>query len=234
MISHEHKTVFIHVPKVAGQSVELVFLNLLGMRWEQRAPLVLRHNPDPTKGPERLAHLLAREYVPLGYIDQSTFDAYFKFAFVRNPWARLVSEYEYRRYEKRPFAEFVDAEFASIDDYSDHARHIIPQADYLYDTNGMLLVDYVGRFEMIARDFRHVSDRLGLGVDELPRKNVSGMSRFQKLLRRKPKEKKPYQDYYDTGLRDRVGEFYQQDVERFGYSFDGSFRDEPIAEGLQA
>lgn len=234
MISHEHKTVFIHVPKVAGQSVELVFLNLLGMSWEQRAPLVLRHNPDPAKGPERLAHLLAREYVALAYIDQATFDEYFKFAFVRNPWARLVSEYEYRRYEKRPFADFVEAEFASIDGYSDHSRHIIPQSDYLYDTDGRLLVNYVGRFETIARDFRLVSDTLGLGVDELPRKNVSGMSRFQKLFRRKPREKKPYQNYYDAGLRDRVGEFYRQDVERFGYSFDGSFRDEPIAEGLQA
>lgn len=62
MISHEHKTVFIHVPKVAGQSVELAFLRQLGMTWEERAPLVLRHNPDPAKGPERLAHLLAREY----------------------------------------------------------------------------------------------------------------------------------------------------------------------------
>ena len=234
MISHEHKTVFIHVPKVAGQSVELAFLRQLGMTWEERAPLVLRHNPDPAKGPERLAHLLAREYVALGYIDQPTFDSYFKFAFVRNPWARLVSEYEYRRRERRPFAEFVAAEFADIDGYSDHSRHIIPQSDYLYDADGQLMVDFVGRFETIARDFRQVSDRLDLGVEELPHKNVSGMSRLQKLFRRKPKEKKPYQDYYDAGLRDRVGEFYQQDVERFGYSFDGSFRDEPIARGLQA
>ncbi|MXO47083.1 hypothetical protein GRI69_02250 [Erythrobacter vulgaris] len=233
MISHEHKAVFVHVPKVAGQSVELVFLDLLGLSWEQRAPLVLRHNPDPARGPERLAHLLAREYVELGYIDQVDFDAYFKFAFVRNPWARLVSEYEYRRREKRPFAEFVEAEFASIDDYSDHSRHIIPQSDYIYDSNGEPMLDYVGRFETLSRDFRKVADRLKLGVETLPRKNVSGMGRLQKLFRSKPKEKKPFQEYYDARLRDRVGEFYRRDIEHFGYSFDGSFRDEPIVGSLQ-
>lgn len=232
MISHEHKTVFVHVPKVAGQSVEMVFLNLLGLSWEQRTVLVMRRNPDPARGPERLAHLLASEYVDLGYIDQADFDAYFKFAFVRNPWARLVSEFEYRSRERRPFAEFVEAEFTDIDGYSDHSRHIIPQSEYLYDSEGGILVDFVGRFETIARDFRAVANKLQLGVDDLPRKNVSGLSRLQKLLGRKPKEKKPYQDYYDARLRDRVGEFYQRDIERFGYSFDGSFRDEPIAGSL--
>ena len=31
MISHEHKTVFIHIPKCGGQSVETCFLDDLGL-----------------------------------------------------------------------------------------------------------------------------------------------------------------------------------------------------------
>jgi len=42
MISHKHKTVFVHIPKVAGQSVEQMYLADLGLNWSERAVLLLR------------------------------------------------------------------------------------------------------------------------------------------------------------------------------------------------
>ncbi|WP_422127914.1 sulfotransferase family 2 domain-containing protein [Vibrio hannami] len=101
MISHHHKCIFVHIPKNAGQSVEHVFLNLLGLNWETRAPLLLRYNDKPELGPPRLAHLKANEYVRYNYLTQEMFDDYFKFAFVRNPWSRTVSMYKYLGYSKK-------------------------------------------------------------------------------------------------------------------------------------
>src|SRR5689334_2187766 len=68
MLSHRFQTIFIHVPKTAGQSVERVFLEKHGLTWETRSELLLRENPDPSLGPRRLAHLYAREYVDKGYV----------------------------------------------------------------------------------------------------------------------------------------------------------------------
>src|SRR5437764_11835271 len=102
MISHKYRTIFVHIPKTGGQSVENVFLTLHGLTWETREPLLLRPNSDRNLGPSQLAHLRAKEYVACGHIDQENFDSYFKFAFVRNPWERIVSGYHYygRRGEK--------------------------------------------------------------------------------------------------------------------------------------
>ena len=38
MLCHDYRTIFVHVPKTAGQSIEMVFLNKLDLTWEQRAP----------------------------------------------------------------------------------------------------------------------------------------------------------------------------------------------------
>ena len=36
MISDKYKCIFVHIPKVAGQSIEHVFLDLHGLTWETR------------------------------------------------------------------------------------------------------------------------------------------------------------------------------------------------------
>jgi hypothetical protein len=224
MISHKFRAIFVHVPKTGGQSIDRVFLKLHGLTWKTRSALLLRQNPDPAKGPERLAHLKATEYVSLGYVNADVFESYFKFAFVRNPWDRLVSEYHFRRLEpEKSFRRFVDESFAELDDYSDRSRHIIPQIDFVTDERGEINVDFIGRFETLAADFATVADKLGLGSVELGHHNRSargGMGRKLFARRSRARVSRRLKDYYDPKLRDRVGEFYAEDIARFGYEFE--------------
>lgn len=176
MISHQFKTIFVHIPKTAGQSVESVFLEAHGLDWDSRAPLLLRLNEDPANGPNRLAHLYADEYVRLGHVTQAQFDEYFKFAIVRDPFDRIISEYRYRPNRMTgQFFQFVNRKFK--DDFSDLARHMALQTRYLYDESGRLLVNKVVRFEKLAEELPEIFART-IGVRRpLPHVNKAGSKR---------------------------------------------------------
>lgn len=228
MISHHHNCLFIHIPKNAGQSVEHVFLRQLDLTWQTRAALLLRRNDRPDLGPPRLAHLKWHEYVSFDYITQEQFDAYFKFAFVRDPWSRMVSMYRYFAFHKKvSFREFVLREFRRRLWHDGH-WFVGPQSDFICDTNGRPAVDFIGRFETLAEDFHSVCQRLGMPALELPHVNASGndssgppprlrlpFGRGRRRLRTRPTA---FQEYYDAETRDAVARLYRRDIEIFGYA----------------
>jgi sulfotransferase famil protein len=233
VICSKYRCVFVHVPKTAGISVEHVFLGLRGLTWETRAPLLLRHNDDPTKGPPRLAHLKATEYVRCGYLTQQEFASYFKFSFVRNPWDRIVSEYKYRGHPVRMDFKTYLFKHLPAPGFTDTYCHIIPQHDFLFDEQGTLLVDFVGRYESLQADFDTVCARLGIPAASLPHVNRSleGQPRIRTLhdvkkgLRRwlwnlERKHTFPYYtQYYDDESRAFVAQLFRKDIDAFNYSF---------------
>ncbi|TMP45691.1 hypothetical protein CWB96_10935 [Pseudoalteromonas citrea] len=237
MISTKDNCVFVHVPKVAGQSIELFFVERMGLTWQQRSQLLLKPNSNPQFGPPRLAHLYADEYVKYNYVTTEQFSDYFKFSFVRNPWERLVSEFTYRKalghkQYQGTFKSFVLTQFPTPerDDYEngiDHYRHIVPQSRFIYDSDGKCLVDFIGRFESLQQDFTHVCQQLRVADTRLPHKNsTANLSRSGKWLNIvrslcKPKQnKRHYSEYYCTDTKDFVTRYYQEDIDRFGYIFE--------------
>ena len=188
IVSDSHNFVFAHVPKVAGISLRVA---LEPFADGQRAAL-----PDTTH--ETLPALLAREPRLMGH---------YKFAFVRNPWDRLVSFYFYAREKLKPtFPQMQSVDFAGmlrlIDNKTAWLRDLYvlcPQHDYVR------LADFVGRFETLGRDFARVCARLGLSTT-LAHKNASSHS--------------AYASYYDDWSRGFVAERYRQDIEEFGYTFE--------------
>lgn len=236
MISHTHRCVFVHIPKTAGQSIEHVFLDLLGLTWKRRAPLLLRYNANPELGPPRLAHLRAADYVALGHMSESQFADYFRFSFVRNPWDRAVSFYKYiGRPAECSFKRFA-IEVLPNDLWHNMYWFVRPQTEFLY-AGGRLMVDFVGRFETLEADFREVRDRLGLPIARLPFVNRSDSTRTRLVTsgRRVLKALDPtspafmnfsgqpisrhgrFEDYYDGEAWQAVAELYRSDIDTFGY-----------------
>ena len=206
---------------------------MLGLTWKTRAPLLLRKNSLPELGPPRLAHLTAEEYVRYKYMTQEQFDNYFKFAFVRNPWDRMVSYYKYLdESSDLEFKQYLMGRFLT-EKWVDTNWFVRPQSSFLYDDDDRLLVDYVGRFENLQADFNKVCERIGIGATELPyvnksenkpAKSISALSKVMKVVTPAETTSKAapecYQDYYDDESRDLVAELYKRDIELFGYSFD--------------
>tara|TARA_B100001093_G_scaffold479610_1_gene508751 strand:+ start:4096 stop:4782 length:687 start_codon:yes stop_codon:yes gene_type:complete len=228
MVSHKHKCIFVHVPKVAGQSIESFFLEDLGLNWESRRPLLLMHNSESEIGPPKLAHLLAEDYVKYHYISQDLFNDYFKFTFVRNPFDRAYSFYKYLG-----FSEFLSFDDFILNKFKDESLisnywFIRPQYDYIY-SNGNCLVDFIGKFENIQSDFLHVATKLNL-EKKLPHKNISKTSsgfkrklqlisnnfKFLPLLFNKPHSKK---FVMSDDSRQILIDFYLKDFKYFNYNY---------------
>lgn len=170
MYSDLYRTVFVHIPKTAGQSIEHVFLGKHGLSWNERGPLLLRaRRSGRRKGPDRLAHLYAREYVAHGYLSQEIFASCFKFTTVRNPYGRALSAYRYlsgsEGFNRRRFERLLER--------SDTQRHFVPQSEFVTDENGDMLVDFVIRFEALQEGFDEVAERVFGEKMLLPRINQS-------------------------------------------------------------
>jgi hypothetical protein len=230
MLSRDYKCIFVHIPKVAGQSIERVFLGLHGLSWENRAPLLLRPNDNPALGPPRLAHLKASEYVTCGHVTQEDFDSFFKFSFVRNPWSRLVSVYRYLGLARdMPFKRFLVEKFSGEEEWEPRL-FCVPQYDFLFNENNRQLVDYIGRFEDLQAGFDHVCASIGLSPITLPHANKSGSdhgvvsalkqtARWISPLHRKYDEHDHYTKYYDNESIELVARIHSRDLEAFGYQY---------------
>ena len=211
MICEGLRSVFVHIPKTGGISIARRLLEHMSLDWDDRSRCLMRPNQDPAKGPPRLAHLTAREYVRLGYVDEVDWQDWFTFAFVRNPFDKLVSEYEYKEYSQSfSFKSWLLTLFPKHrDDRHDLGvdlhRHVMPQHQFICDAHGKVLVDFVGKMERLDEDFATVCERLGLPVKPLERHNAS--------------KRKHYRDYYDDETQDWVRRRYAKDLELFGYYF---------------
>jgi len=211
LVSYDKQFLFIHIPKTAGTSItnsldahashpELLWENRLlakvGIRVNQVGPWQRKRFRGHCSASDIQRHLPASVYQQL-----------FKFAFVRNPWDLLVSLYNFiptrmnHRYQKR-VAEMSFAQF--VDEWT--RRPEIHQATRVCDRQGKLLVDFVGYFENISQDFATVCNRIGV----------------KSLLSKENRSKhSDYREHYTDELRQMVADRLSEDVEFFGYDFDG-------------
>ncbi|MEO6395828.1 MAG: sulfotransferase family 2 domain-containing protein [Devosia sp.] len=147
------------------------------------------------------------------------FRRYFKFAFVRNPWDRLVSTYFYLRKggANEMDRRWAEANLGSYSTFDEFVRdwvteknvalsfpHFRSQHYFVADTSGRLVVDFLGRFETLAADFQAVAARLGVHPT-LPVLNRT--------------ERGHYEGYYDAATRQIVAGVYAKDIDLFGYRF---------------
>jgi len=135
---------------------------------------------------------------------------YFKFAFVRNPWDRVVSCYHkqvlpkfnphYQKCFDKDFDFFVD--FIDSQDLSACDIHIKLQTTLI----PIQEVDFIGRFERFAEDLRYVLDRIGMTDAQIVHKNRS--------------EHKHYSAYYTKRTKRIIAKKYKKDIQAFSYTFE--------------
>tara|TARA_R100001163_G_scaffold55763_1_gene43312 strand:- start:4636 stop:5208 length:573 start_codon:yes stop_codon:yes gene_type:complete len=136
---------------------------------------------------------------------------FYKFAFVRNPYDRLVSAFYNFRFDRghskwaHPiyrFDTFRDFVLGFENSPCINFIHLQTQFDFL-ETGGEVKMDFVGRYENLREDFKKVEKDLGLPHVNLP------VTRVQ--------DHPPYQGLYDEETKRIVRRVYKDDFETFGY-----------------
>ena len=204
-------TIFVRVPKTASRSVMDALQDAFARDRSATLHSPWRHHDCRT---------LMRQF------DWPTF---YKFAFVRNPWGRIVSAYLFQFTDSTRRAIAVLAQEGAMDVetvwlYEDFWRDrpsfddwilggferffmaAKNQLDFLVDERGKIAVDFIGRFENLEADFARVCQDIGCPGQPL-------------AYHRHRTEHRHYTEYYTPASRDRVARAFARDVECFGYEF---------------
>jgi len=202
LISHQHRCLFIHIPKTAGKSVLAGFgLPEFGRAYDGG----LTHLEDPYDH-KRLAEYAGADW----YRD------FFKFAFVRNPWDRAVSAFFYlsaggaNAQDKAFFDDHLAicggsfAAFLEVLPALIAHKHFRPQSYWAKPAEGAAGLDFTGRYERFDEDYGQIARRLGLPPAPA-RVNAS--------------RRRDYRRYYDAAGKKLIKTLYAEDIETFGYRF---------------
>lgn len=195
IIDKTKKFVFVHIPKTAGSSITIS----LG-----------RDTKDyPT-------HTIARD------VDLT---AAFSFAFVRNPWDRMYSLYNFicqkhvgpgekKRWSQQAYINMGFKKFILDDDFlipaagDALAKKPIqrePQLTWIANTKNEILIDYVGRFEKLQDDFNYICKKTNT-------KSTLGHQNKTKHG--------SYREAYDNEMIDFITTHHKIDIDTFGYGFE--------------
>jgi len=204
-VDFDNKFIFVHIPKTAGTSISSI-LKLQGKR----------HLHDPT-----IEGLVTIDTI--SYADQhltcsllkkdprvkNCFDSFFKFTFVRNPYDRFFSTFFWNRSYWKTNENTIEVFNKWVDDFKPNTKkdHFLEQNKFIYDDNGKLMVDFVGKVENIENDFKTITNMIGLNINNtLPKYNIT-----------ENKTKYNKDDFLTTANKQKIYELFKKDFEIFEY-----------------
>lgn len=186
----KYKYIFIHIPKTAGISISKTIYD------------------DNVIG-----HRSLKKYKNINLKD------YYIFSFVRNPYDRIFSAYNFlkkggindldRDFNDKylnnlsNFEEFVLDFLNSKSIYS--YIHFIPQYEFLINSdNNFNNVDFIGKFENIEKDFYFIKNKLNINK-KLKKENIFNLKHLN------------YNDYYTIEMKEKIFNLYKKDFLYFNY-----------------
>lgn len=197
-ISNELELIFIHIPKNAGTAITNSKTAKFFSGGHQSAKEIMNQYPKE-------------------------WNQYFKFAVVRNPWDRVVSNYEYAIMEKsywhhisenNPGATHFDYHTLKNKTFEDCVNLLYknreslrhqgwsPQYVWISDNDKNVLVDKIFYHEKLDTD-----EEFNKMIPDLEKVNISTRKSVN------------YKDYYTNDLINKVSEIYDYDIKLFKFEY---------------
>lgn len=221
LVSHAHKFLFVHIQKTGGSTIQRLLSERVADLEQQGAS----HSP-------------LREAQGIG-------DDYFRFAFVRNPWARLVSWYsmireaaDYRWYDpyltlssdRRAWIrehrrqvhtnelwKYVTATCSSFDGFIRNCTDEVEVFDDVYYSFTRNQVDYLTDADgAVAVDFIGRTERFASDTERVF--SLLGLD-VPEIPHVNASDHTHYSDYYTPETAEIVRRRFERDIQKFGYTF---------------
>jgi len=214
LVSHRKKFIYTKTVKTAGTSVESYFERycMAEGEWEfthHREQHVSVDGIIGARGPEAGSnewynHMPAVDI--RNKVGQKSWDNYFKFCVIRNPFDRLVSMFFFRK-EKGliDIKGFVDP----IEGFKEWITKGVPVPDReQYEVEGNVCIDYFIRYENIEEGIKFVCDKLAVPFEPARIPRLKAGIRDQAIdLRR----------FYSEEIIQSVQKLYEFEINEFGY-----------------
>ena len=212
IISHKHKFIFLKTRKTAGSSIQVTLAEHCGENDIITGQYRLGIDDNSHSAGLNMSKFYTNhphpELIPTKeFLGNAIWDSYFTFAIVRNPYDIAVSRYHWDIKGKKGLKE------TSVEGFKNWVKkgNLLPE-DRLYKytclSDGVLNVDFIGRYENLEKDLNHICNKIGIPNLELP--NLKGGFR----------EKKHYSEFYDEETIQIVSNFFKKDIEVFNYKFE--------------
>lgn len=191
---------YIRVPRTASSSVEAALKGYHDESYDKTCKLPTTRRK---RNSLRKSHVTAKEFKEL---NEAVWKEKITFAFVRNPYDRIVSYfYYYNLGQRMSFDEFIKTYV--FEKKPLNISYWCDQHQWLANKNGKLLVDHVGKFENLNEDLKRICSIIDVPTPELP-------------WLKKSSDKQPYATYYNDTTAGMVRDRCKKDFELFDYKLD--------------
>lgn len=200
------KFIFIHIPKCGGTSIENAlgydYKNNIGFNFEKKYQNITNIHPK---------HFKLDDYDRITKIDD-----YFTFTIIRNPWERMVSNYNFditsndvsihgkNTYNEKKHITFYDYVDLIL---NTKTNGVVSDYDSWYNTQNKS-VDCVCKLENIQSDFSYVCGRIG--IDNRFIKHINKTLYIENI---------PYSDYYNNKYKDLIYNNFKYEILKYKYEF---------------
>jgi len=180
-INHEKKAIFIHIPKTAGSYLAEVlqknygFTNYYLQRPDHKQFCFQNYIDNSVKYHENKIHGTIVYYKTSKHLNRimgmndEKWNTYHKFCFVRNPFDRTVSGWNYCNNRSKyniDFDKFINFDFDT--NSFDYWHTFMPQYRHIVNEKGENFIDFIGYFENIEEDLKVVLNKLNLKITHKP------------------------------------------------------------------
>ncbi len=221
MISKEHKCIFIHNFKTGGTSIERKLGHFDELKRDVQDHRTIKDIElifDKNYHLKKCLYALKIGKPKSSYsffknltnpeISKKEYKNYYKFSFVRNPWARLFSWYRnvMKDESHRQAYNIKDLEYPFLKFLQEKVHHsTFSQWHFITNKKGDIPLDFIGRFENLQDDFNIVCNELNIDDTILP-----------KLLFRQYDH---YTNHYTPETIDFINKNYKKEIDYFKFEF---------------